>query len=391
VPEMMALFATCLARGRRPPPTGGRPGDRGADRPGKGGAGRRRAGLRAGPPESACIRGRGSRVFGPGTAGCGGRGARDDEADGVAPGGGSRRRGGSAARPRHGADGRWTPSCSTRSRPRSRWLPSYVLIRTAGRPGPSRVMGPAGLLHRRTCSCRSFLYGPPRSSWRRARRPPSRPRSGASRAARRQAARRRSSAVAPAPVAPVADRAARRPRTARHPAGRPGRGRSGRAGPAQDPDRQRDVAGRGRARVADGRTGRGQRRGDPRRGPGRGARRDLLARLFRDGERLGSPWRSPRAPPSRRSKVSPCRACGEPGAAEGEPLIGRVVRHGPGSFTVELSPDPVDRENNRDRLLGRPWLDIALRLRSGREVVLTLESGRAGAALIRQVVGAPPG
>ena len=48
-------------------------------------------------------------------------------------------------------------------------------------------------------------------------------------------------------------------------------------------------------------------------------------------------------------------------AAEGEPLLGRVQRRGANNFVIELSDQPVDLENNLDRLLTRPWLDLIFR------------------------------
>lgn len=70
-------------------------------------------------------------------------------------------------------------------------------------------------------------------------------------------------------------------------------------------------------------------------------------------------------------------------AAEGEPLFGRVQRKGEAQFVIELSQQPIDEENNLDRLLTRPWLDLIFRQEDGVERVVTLEIGRVGAAIMR--------
>jgi hypothetical protein len=270
-------------------------------------------------------------------------------------------------------------------------LPSYVLIRDGREAGAfRRVMGPAGLLHPTDLLVppRSFLYPSAGFAPAEGARPPAKP-----------PARGRP----PEPGQPGA-----KPPVAAPPAPEPRRPEAAdgavtlRAGLIED-----DQGEPGLPKVRTGRVTWRAEAGDPGSPPGSAAAasaavtlgeapaaepgRDLLARLFRDGERLGIAVEIPAGSALGEVEGLAMPRMRRTGAAEGEPLIGRVVRKGQGSFTVELSPDPVDRENNRDRLLGRPWLDIALRLPAGREIVLTLEAGRAGAALIRQVVGAPPG
>lgn len=73
-------------------------------------------------------------------------------------------------------------------------------------------------------------------------------------------------------------------------------------------------------------------------------------------------------------------------AAEGEPLFGRVQRRTDREFTVELSDQPVDVENNLDRLLTRPWMDLIFRDKDGVEAVVTMELGRSGAAILEATI-----
>lgn len=73
-------------------------------------------------------------------------------------------------------------------------------------------------------------------------------------------------------------------------------------------------------------------------------------------------------------------------APEGEPLFGRVQRRGENQFMIELSQQPLDEENNFDRLLTRPWLDLIFRTEDGNEIVITLEVGRSGAAILQAAI-----
>jgi hypothetical protein len=52
----------------------------------------------------------------------------------------------------------------------------------------------------------------------------------------------------------------------------------------------------------------------------------------------------------------------------------------------ELSAEPVDQANNLQRLLGPPWLDIILKLESGREQILTVEKGSLGDRILRSAL-----
>lgn len=65
------------------------------------------------------------------------------------------------------------------------------------------------------------------------------------------------------------------------------------------------------------------------------------------------------------------------GAAEGEPLHGRIARMADGKSQVELSRDPVDLANNQRRILGAPWLDFRFTDRDDKTSVITIEKGRA--------------
>ncbi|WP_046863565.1 hypothetical protein [Microvirga massiliensis] len=78
------------------------------------------------------------------------------------------------------------------------------------------------------------------------------------------------------------------------------------------------------------------------------------------------------------------------GAREGEPLLGRLVQTTDRHFVFELSGEPVDRENNRRRLLGPPWIDIILKAEAqgaAPEQVLSIEKGALGNALLARVLG----
>lgn len=73
-------------------------------------------------------------------------------------------------------------------------------------------------------------------------------------------------------------------------------------------------------------------------------------------------------------------------AVEGEPLFGRVQRRSTNQFVFELSDQALDAENNSDRLLTRPWLDLIFRAKDGDEIIVTLEIGRSGAEILKAAI-----
>jgi hypothetical protein len=74
--------------------------------------------------------------------------------------------------------------------------------------------------------------------------------------------------------------------------------------------------------------------------------------------------------------------------AQGQPLLGLVVRVMPGFFLVGLSAVDTDRDQNLQLLRERAWFDVPFVYNNGRRAVLAFEKGTPGERAINEALAA---